>query len=63
MLVPGQGMADQNRIGFVRIQRAITLIGDLQRGQFRACGHLQAVVCSKPHNKAAGRARFFQRRR
>ncbi len=33
VLVAGEGMADQHRIGAVGVERAVGLVGDLERGE------------------------------
>ncbi len=61
MLIPGQGMTHQYGIRFVRVQCAVSLIGNLKRCQHRSGIHRQPFVRAKTNNQTARRTRFLQR--
>ena len=51
MLVAGQRVADQHRIGAIGIERAVGLVGDLERAKFDAGVELQRPVGAETHDK------------
>jgi hypothetical protein len=51
MLIPRQGMANQHSVGFLRVQRAIALIGDLQWRDCSAGIKHKRLVLRKTHNQ------------
>ncbi len=52
MLVASQRMADQDSVGFRRVQRPIGLIGDLQRPEIDASVHFQRLVGAETRHEA-----------
>ena len=44
MLIAGQRMADQNRVGAIGVELAIGLVGDLERGEIDAAVEPQRLV-------------------
>ena len=58
MLIAGQRMADEDRIGLGRVQRAIGLIGDRQRAQAHARVHLERLVGTKADDETMRRVRL-----
>ncbi len=47
MLVAGQRVADQDRVGFRRVERPVRLVGDLQRPKIDAGVHFQRFVSAE----------------
>jgi hypothetical protein len=52
MLIAGQRMADQQRVGFIGVERAIGLIRNLERRQRDAAIEHQRLVRPKTHKEA-----------
>jgi hypothetical protein len=52
VLVPGQGMADQDRVRSVGIERPVGLVGDLPGRQRDARIHHQRLVRTEVRHKA-----------
>jgi hypothetical protein len=53
VLVAGQGVADEDGVGPVRVQPAVGLVGDLEVMQHRAGVEAQGRVVSEAHHAAA----------
>src|SRR5262249_40715080 len=51
MLVAGQGMTDQHRIGALGVERAVGLISDLERAKIDAGIELERLVGAKAHDR------------
>src|SRR6202167_2623982 len=58
VLVAGQRVADQHGIGALGIERAVSLVGDLQRAEIDAGIEPQRIVRRKPHQRRMRRVRF-----
>ena len=54
MLVAGQRMTDQDRIGFVGVELAIGLVGNAERRQRNTAIEMQRLVGTKIHHRAVG---------
>ena len=60
MLVARQGVADEHRVGFVRVQDAVGLIGDGEGGEIDARIHGKGLVSAEMRHLALGRIDFPQ---
>ena len=58
VLIAGQRMANQHRIAAIGIERAIGLIGDLQRGKIDAGVQVQRIVRGKTDDRRMRLVRF-----
>ena len=58
MLIAGERVADQHGVRALRIQRAISLIGDLERREFDACVELERLVRTEQDKRRARPVRF-----
>ena len=58
VLVAGQRVADEDRIGFGAVEHAVGLIGDAQRSKLDAGVHLQRAIGSETKDQAMGSIGF-----
>ena len=58
MLIAGQGVADEDRVGLGGVERAIGLIGDAQRREVDAGVHRQRAIGSEAQDEAVRRVGF-----